>query len=574
MIDAGQRRYILDRAYVSEHSPELMTIVSGGEAHLFDEFIVYAGDGWVVVNGYTLEDSSGSDRLETIVDRVCGLLRPRYLWVVAPRVPDGLQTRVCERETDEYYRLDLEAFHPPRRLMREAERAAERLVVEHAREMGPDHATMTVEFIRHVDPHERVTGLYRAMPEFVRRSQDALVLNARTPQGRLAAYYVMDMAPANFASYVVGCHSRTVRAPHASDLLFLEMVAAARGAGKRYIDLGLGVHDGIRRFKTKWGAEVFMPYEMCEILMPDRARCMPPNSYSAVPERKRRGLRSIVDVLRSALGRNDEYRMLWELRRGDVNNLLAGTSHFFCRSYRRSFERILAGVDRVLFEGPLGEESMRRVRESGLDASAGSRLFDALDPATRSKIGREFAPRGLRTAMHAGLAPNIRALIEDEICRERLEGMKPWLAYFAMWTEFIQRRGWDHVMDMEAHEEAERLGKEIIYLERIEEQIEAMEGIPFDAIVNFLRRIDDWEVIIREHSGRFLRGDLDGVLGVVGRFPTRCESIIDCRDPVFFERMTPYIERGGAAVLVGTSHIPGLILRLEEAGWSVRPVGR
>ena len=129
-------------------------------------------------------------------------------------------------------------------------------------------------------------------------------------------------------------------------------------------------------------------------------------------------------------------------------------------------------------------------------------------------------------------------------------------------------------MDMEAHEEAKRLGKEIIYLESIEEQIEAMEGIPFDAIVDFLQRIDEWDAIVRGHPRRFMRGDLDGVLRVVGRFPTRCESIIDCRDPVFFERMVPYLERGGAAVLVGTSHIPGLIRRLEEAGWSVRPVGR
>ena len=393
MIDADQRRRILERAYISEHSPDLMTIVSGGEAHLFDEFIVYAGDGWVVVNGYPLEDSSGSDRLEAIVERACGRFRPRYLWVVAPRLPDSLRTRVCERQIDEYYRLDLEAFRPPRRLMREVERAAERLFVERTREMGPDHAAMTVEFIRHVNPHERVTGLYRAMPEFIRQSQDALVLSARTPQGRLVAYCVMDMAPVNFASYVVGCHSRTVRAPHASDLLFLEMAAAARGAGKRYIDLGLGVHDGIRRFKTKWGAGVYMPYEMCEILMPEGERCMPPNSYSAVPEGRRRGVRIIADVLRSVRGPKDEYRMLWELCRGEVGNLLGGTSHFFCRSYRGSFQRILAGVDRVLFEGPLGEESMRRVRESGLDGSTGVHLFDALDPATRSKIAREFAHR-------------------------------------------------------------------------------------------------------------------------------------------------------------------------------------
>jgi hypothetical protein len=34
---------------------------------------------------------------------------------------------------------------------------------------------------------------------------------------------------------------------------------------KRYIHLGLGVNEGIRRFKTKWGAKPTRRYEMCEL---------------------------------------------------------------------------------------------------------------------------------------------------------------------------------------------------------------------------------------------------------------------------------------------------------------------
>lgn len=574
MIDAGQRRYILDRAYVSEHSPELMTIISGGEAHLFHGFIVYAGDGWVIVNGYSLEDPSCSDRLEEIVELACARFQPRYCWVMAPRLPAVFEALARERETDEYYRLDLAAFDPPRRLMREVERAAERLVVERGREMGPDHASLAGEFIGLAVPHERVQALYRAMPGFVRRSPDALVLNARNPEGRLAAYYVMDMAPANFASYIVGCHSRTVRAPHASDLLFLEMIAAARGAGKRCIDLGLGVHDGIRRFKTKWGAVVFMPYEMCEIQVPGKARFLRSLSTGRGPVEKRAKFLSIIGSFTLPGRRGSEYKMLWEIRKGDAHNLLGGTAHFFCRSYRRSFERILAGVDRVLFEGPLGEESMRLVRERGAAPPGPSPLFAALDRATRAKIAREFAPRALAPALESGFAPALRFSVEDEICRGLMDGRTPWLAFFGMWTEFLRKRGWVYSVDLEAHQAAERLGKPIVYMESIDEQVRAMEGIPFEAIVTFLGMIGRWEALSREHARRFIAGDIERIFKAIGYFPSRCESIIDCRDPVFFERMTPYIEKGGAAVLVGASHIPGLVRRLEEAGWSVRPVGR
>jgi hypothetical protein len=35
---------------------------------------------------------------------------------------------------------------------------------------------------------------------------------------------------------------------------------------KRYIHLGLGVNEGIRRFKAKWGGRPTHPYQMCELV--------------------------------------------------------------------------------------------------------------------------------------------------------------------------------------------------------------------------------------------------------------------------------------------------------------------
>ena len=52
--------------------------------------------------------------------------------------------------------------------------------------------------------------------------------------------------------------------PHASDLLMRETVNIARKEGKKYIHLGLGVNDGIRKFKEKWGGYPFLRYEYCE----------------------------------------------------------------------------------------------------------------------------------------------------------------------------------------------------------------------------------------------------------------------------------------------------------------------
>jgi hypothetical protein len=54
------------------------------------------------------------------------------------------------------------------------------------------------------------------------------------------------------------CRKRNV--PGASDLLLHEIIEQARGQGKRFLNMGLGINDGVSFFKKKWGAEPFLPY--------------------------------------------------------------------------------------------------------------------------------------------------------------------------------------------------------------------------------------------------------------------------------------------------------------------------
>ena len=74
----------------------------------------------------------------------------------------------------------------------------------------------------------------------------------------------MDLGAKNFSAYILGSHSKKHYVPHASDLLFLEMINLTREEGKNSINLGLGVNEGIRRFKEKWGGKPFLRYEFCE----------------------------------------------------------------------------------------------------------------------------------------------------------------------------------------------------------------------------------------------------------------------------------------------------------------------
>jgi hypothetical protein len=67
----------------------------------------------------------------------------------------------------------------------------------------------------------------------------------------------------------------------------------------------------------------------------------------------------------------------------------------------------------------------------------------------------------------------------------------------------------------------------------------------------------------------FLEGDLQKFLSMTGEFPTRCESIITKRDPIFFERMKVYFEENKTTAFVGVAHIPGIRELFLDAGYQV-----
>ena len=132
-----------------------------------------------------------------------------------------------------YYRLDLDGFKPSARLSREVNKAAENVRVERAARFAKEHAKMVNEFIEREKPPARVEHLYLSMEELhVRSQRPPLLLDARDGKGRLSAFYVVELAAREFAAYIVGCHSKRNYVPHASDLLFYEMVRMAGESGK------------------------------------------------------------------------------------------------------------------------------------------------------------------------------------------------------------------------------------------------------------------------------------------------------------------------------------------------------
>ncbi|MFZ5911536.1 MAG: hypothetical protein ACOYYU_16100 [Chloroflexota bacterium] len=263
-IDSFDERYALARGYVPEHIPALMATISQAAPFFVEDYLGFAKDNWVIFVGYPLETPFDAAQCDQRIARALELHRPDYLWFIGPEIPPSLARACRARQNDQYYRLDLTQERIKPSLERSVRQAAKALSVESNRRFTREHQFLVDELMRRETLPPMIAELYRAMPDYVSKCESALLLNARNVRGRLTAFFVVECAAEKFDTYVLGCHSKKHYVPHASDLLFFEMIAGARQRNKPEINLGLGVNPGIRRFKTKWGGVPSLEYEFCE----------------------------------------------------------------------------------------------------------------------------------------------------------------------------------------------------------------------------------------------------------------------------------------------------------------------
>jgi len=277
----------------------------------------------------------------------------------------------------------------------------------------------------------------------------------------------------------------------------------------------------------------------------------------------------VMSGLLSLFTRARDLRTVWEVRKAGRKSYLAGTAHFFPYHFRRSLRRYLSRADRVLLEGPLDDAAMMRVVESGSAPGAGRSLAEALDTATVLKINAEFGAPAPAFSVHPLYQEIFGGDPGSQLCVQ-IQGLKPWMGFFRIWMHYLREHGWTYRMDLDALQAAADLGRPVHFLETIDEQIAALEGVPLARILEFLRAVD-WTEYRREYVRYFLAGSLDALAATARVFPSFCESVLDRRDPILHERMRPHLERGNAIAFIGILHCPRIIDLLRADGFDVVP---
>ena len=254
--------------------------------------------------------------------------------------------------------------------------------------------------------------------------------------------------------------------------------------------------------------------------------------------------------------------MVWEVERRGRRSTLVGAAHFFPRHFRRDLRRLIEGARILLLEGPLDEAATRKVLEAGRGLGGGA-LYQAAKERIHARLGIVPAPLDVHRI--------VRDLIfgrQDEWLEQELRTLKPWAAFFGIWTRYRAREGWVHKFDLDAAQIAAKLARQTRYLETIEEQIAALDAVPTERFARFLAA-GDWRGYNESYERHYLAGDLDGLAAAAQDFPTYCEPIIGARDARLAKRMAPELDAGGACVVVGVAHCRGVLARLAQEGYTL-----
>jgi hypothetical protein len=266
-----------------------------------------------------------------------------------------------------------------------------------------------------------------------------------------------------------------------------------------------------------------------------------------------------------------ELKMIWEVVKDGNISLLIGTAHFFPHSFQRSLTNCIESSRVVIFEGPLDVDNMNRVVNSGIDCQDTYHIFDDLDQRTVDRITHKVAPQCRDKDKF--MIFNLRNFSIENPVYEMVRGMKPWLAFFTIWSNYLHKIGWKYSVDLEGHTIARRLSKKIVYLESIEEQIRVLENLSRDRIIGFLKQVDRWPELAQDYADCYLAADLEKLKSRGLRFPSRHHSVIDHRDRIFFERMLEHVTHGDAAVFVGAPHVRGISKFLLQDGFRITGPG-
>lgn len=260
MLTAKEKQILWEKAYIPEHLVDYGCAISGMEASIYNNYLFYYSKKHLNLVGYPLYEHFNEEELKEVLEELLEKYRPDYAAIIAPELEEiGVEEEaISAREKDEYLLLETERIKPDKKLRNTLRRASREVIIKEG-EYSREHKNLVEEFLRRRKIDDKHKHIFKKLPSYLEVSKTAILLEARKGD-RLVAFDVVEFSR-DFGFYMFNFMSKKHYVPGACDLLLCEFIERARERGVKKINMGLGVNRGVARFKYKWGAKPWLPYE-------------------------------------------------------------------------------------------------------------------------------------------------------------------------------------------------------------------------------------------------------------------------------------------------------------------------
>lgn len=260
MITHDEMQYINKNAYIPEHLIDYVVAISDAEPFLWENYVFYVKNKHLIFIGYPLKKSFNKDDARKVLISAVDKLKSKTVAIITPGEP--IFKNLCiMKSSDYYYILNLSNFILTSKLKNSINRALKETELVIDKKVTSQHLCLIEEVISYKKFDEYTQYIFKKIPDYVKSSSTVQVFSAFDRKGNLVGFDIADCQSEKFCFYMFNFISRKNYIPGISDLLFYEIVKKAKYSGKLFINMGLGINEGVVFFKRKWGAERFLPYE-------------------------------------------------------------------------------------------------------------------------------------------------------------------------------------------------------------------------------------------------------------------------------------------------------------------------
>ena len=246
--------------YIPEQIIDYFEPISGLTAQIIGNYLLYVNGETLVMIGYPINGEYDEKEVAQILQRHLEEKRKRRIVVIAPKLPSSLAFE--EVRTDKYYRLTLPIKHLGKKIRYMVSRASRELNIEVGRSLTKSHRELMRDFLKRPDVEEFMEHVCSRLEYYLSKSKTVEIINAFAKNGRLVGFDVVDLPRGKYSFYMFNfIDRREGYVPGVSDLMLYHFLKISEEEGKLYVNMGLGINEGVKRFKIKWGAEAFLPYE-------------------------------------------------------------------------------------------------------------------------------------------------------------------------------------------------------------------------------------------------------------------------------------------------------------------------